>query len=272
MNETPAWVDWFQDLVDGIADDKKNKEDELSENVKKVDWKKYNLAMLKYKDDNEKFDPFSVILYLAQTFNDYGEEHKEEVREAFGIGNHGDVCIPAPPGPAEYRQDKDPENTKLLWKLFRQARQGIEAIKAKDFACIIKNINGVASGNITLGLFFTNPKDFFPITEATMPKIKKTLGEYKECSLDTLKKKIEKGEEEFDYYKSLLNKLKSAPQTSSFYEMYAECVNDKKNDSYQAQAGLNNAKTFTPSFSSPQSSQPSAGMTGVTGIQRNEGQ
>ena len=30
--------------------------------------------------------------------------------------------------------------------------------------------------------------------------------------------------------------------------------------------------TLTPSFSTPQSSQPSAGMTGVTGIQRNEGE
>ena len=224
MNGTPTWVNWFGDLVTNIYEAGETGLTERVEDIGEV-----RPSILKYIDEKEKADPFSVILYFAQTFNRYEEEHKEQVRRIFGIGNHSDVSIPAPPGPPDFREDKCPYNTKLLWKLFRQARQGIEEIDAEVFANSIENINGVGPGNLTLGLFFINPEVFMPIIGATMPVIQETLDEYKETPLDELKKQIEDSTQGWKDYKCLLNKLQSAScPKRPFYKIYAECINGKE--------------------------------------------
>ena len=232
MSGIPPWVKWFQDLADKI--DNINEVDEVGENgeVKKVelidlveDLAKIKPAILKYKDEKEKVDPFSVILYLAQTFNGKRKEAvKESVSGTYGISNYGVFSIPAPPGPPDFREDKCHKNTELLWKLFRQARQGIDAIDPDDFANAIKNINGVGPGNLTLGLFFINPEVFMPIIEATIRR-------YEGCDFPSSKeadKQIRDRNYGLENYKSLLNKFKSASRGSPFYKIYAECINGKE--------------------------------------------
>ena len=238
MIGTPTWVKWFGDLADKI--DNIDEVDEVGENgevkkvelidlVKRIDWGEGGPTIPDYKNDNKEIDPFSVILYLAQTFNDHEESLKEQVREVFEIGNHCDVFIPAPPGPRDFREDDEKcceysENTELLWKLFRQARQGIDAIDPDDFANAIKNINGVGPGNLTLGLFFINPEVFMPIIEATLRR-------YEGCDFPSSKeadKQIRDRNHGLENYKSLMNKFQSASRRRPFYKIYAECINGKE--------------------------------------------
>ena len=219
MSDIPVWVDWFGQLVDKIDE---VGEDGLIERVKDIG--EVRPSILKHIDEKEKADPFSVILYFAQTFNDFKKSQKERVRKRFGTGNHDDVFIPAPPGPPDFREDKCPDNTKLLWELFRQARQGIDAIDPDDFANAIKNINGVGPGNLTLGLFFINPEVFMPIIEATLRR-------YEGCDFPSSKeadKQIRDRNHGLENYKSLMNKFQSTSRRRPFYKIYAECINGKE--------------------------------------------
>ena len=86
-----------------------------------------------------KMTIFSVMRKLLMN----EESLKEQVREVFEIGNHCDVFIPAPPGPRIFvRMMRNAASTpRILSCLFRQARQGIDAIDPDDFANAIKNIN-----------------------------------------------------------------------------------------------------------------------------------
>ncbi len=219
MNGIPPWVKWFGDLVAKIDEDKLR-------NLDKEDGPDWG---------NKNIDPFSFILYFAQTFN-YEPERKNQVSDVFNIDNHGVCFIPTLRWPGDFREDdekdcKYADNTESLWKLFRQARQGIKKIEDEDFAinfAIALGINDVGLGKLTLGLFFINPKDFFPIIEATMPIIQEKLRGHKYfelCSLKKLKNQIENGEQGWIDYKCLLSEFKSVSNGKPFYEIYEEWIN-----------------------------------------------
>ena len=248
MNGTPTWVKWFRDLVakiakiDEVGEDGEAKSVKLIECVKKVEEgieedikKEIEPAILKYGDKN--IDPFSFLYSLGQALDtDNKEIIKKNVSGIFKIDDQ-DIfsesgqskpfpCVKAPLSPLFY-DDKE-LNPDVLWELFRQARQGIEAIEDEDFATVLA-IKGVGLGKLTQCFFYINPKDFFPIIEATMPRIKEALSEYKECSLKELKEQIEERGQELKDYKCLLNKLQpdSCPK-HPFYKIYAECINGKE--------------------------------------------
>ena len=228
MSDIPAWVNWFQALVDKIAE---VGEAGLIERAKKVDWRKDNPAILNYKDEN--IDPFSFLYFLAQTFNGKNKEAvKESVSRVFGINNQNIFSAseqqkyfprPSSQAPALFHDGKK-FNPELLWKLFRQAHQGIEMIDAKDFSGAL-DIGYVGSVKLTQCLFLIKPNDFMPIDKGILQKHEKfSLPSSKEA-----KKKIEGGDQGFNYYKFLLKQFQSTFPGRSFYEINAELMSDKQN-------------------------------------------
>ena len=229
MSDIPVWVDWFGQLVDKIDE---VGEAGLIERVKRVDWRRNDPGILRYGDEN--IDPFSFLSFLAHTFDtQYKEINKKNVSRVFGIENQ-DIFSDEGQSkffPIPYQEvnvlfhDGETFYSDLLWRLFRQAHQGIEMIDAKDFSGAL-DIKYVAPTRLTRCFFFINPKDFFPITKATMPVIQKKIDKYKGYSLGKLKRQISKGEQGFDCYKSLLNKLQSDSRPKRpFYKIYGECIN-----------------------------------------------
>ena len=229
MSDIPVWVDWFGQLSTKIF---KAKEDGLIERVKRVDWGKGDPAILRYGDEN--IDPFSFLYSLAQTLGERNNKVavKESVSLLFRIDNQDifseseqSKSFPSPSSatPALFHDGKR-FNPKLLWKLFRQAHQGIDAIDAIDFAAALK-IKQVKTGKLTQCLFLIKPSDFMPIDEGILQK-------HEEFSLPSnkeAKKKIEGGDQGLDYYKSLLKKFQSAFPGRSFYEINAELIDERKN-------------------------------------------
>ena len=263
MNGTSVWVDWFGDLVgkideianideDGEAKSVKliecvkEVEDGIEEDIKKgikkdlkKEIKKIKPAMLRYGDKN--IDPFSFLYSLGQALDTNNKEIiKDNVSYFFKIKNQDifsgegqSKFFPnlKAPGRPWFHDDKE-LNPDVLWELFQQARQTIDEIEDESFAtnfATALGINGVGLGKLTQCFFYINPKDFFPIIEATMPVIQETLDEYKECSLKELKEQIEERGQELKDYKCLLNKLQSAScPKRPFYKIYAECINGKE--------------------------------------------
>ena len=210
MNETPAWVDWFGQLVGKINEDRLR-------NLDKEDGP---------DGGNKNNDPFSFIFHFVKTF-DNESKHENQVSDVFKIDYPDDCSIPKLIESGPFRQDgeKDPkylDNTKLLWELFRDARHDIKAIKAGNFSKVL-DIHGVGPSMLTQGLFFINPKDFLLIN-------KKTLSWNREFKFPCIKKadkQIRHDNQGLKNYKSLLNKFKSASEGRPFYEIYEECVNNK---------------------------------------------
>ena len=253
MSETPIWVKWFQDLVDRIAE---VKEAGLIERVKRVDWGKDTPAILKYIDRNinpnyrdENIDPFSFLYLLAHTFD---KKHKERVKESvsqvFDIENQDifseeeqSKFYPVPRAVVlALFHDGEKFNPELLWRLFRQARQGIEAINSDDFAKALKDIPNVGPAKLTQCFFFIHPEDFMPIVQATFSR-------HKEFGLPPIAKatmQMKEGNQGLDYYKSLLKKFQSPSPERSFYEINAELMADKQNRTAKQEEQKKQKKTF----------------------------
>ena len=269
MNGTPVWVDWFGDLVgkideianideDGEAKSVKliecvkEVEDGIEEDIKKgikkdlkKEIKKIKPAMLRYGDKN--IDPFSFLYSLGQALDTKNKEIiKNNVSLAFDISNQDIFSASEQPNPFPnlkafgrplFHDDKE-LNPDVLWELFRQARQGIDEIEDEDFAthfatnyAIALGIKGVGPGKLTQCFFYINPKDYLPITKATMPVIQKKLIKYKKfrlSSLETLKRQIKNRKQGFDCYKCLLSEFKSVSKGKPFYKIYAECINHEE--------------------------------------------
>ena len=230
MSDIPVWVKWFQALADKIVE---IGEVGLIERVKRVDWGKDDPAILMYGD--EKIDPFSFLYSLAQIFD--GETRKETIKESvskvFGINNQD---IFSGEGQSKFFpisrsavralfHDGERFDSDLMWRLFRQAHQGIEAIDADDFAKALKEIPNVGPAKLTQCFFFINPEDFMPIVQATFSR-------HKEFDLPSITKatmQMKEGAQGLDYYKSLLKKFQSAFPGRSFYEINAELIDERKN-------------------------------------------
>ena len=229
MSDIPVWVDWFHELANKIDE---VGEAGLIERVNEVEWHKYKPYILEWGDKN--IDPFSFLYSLAQVFDggSYREDVKESVSREFDISNQD---IFSEDGQSKFFpvrttvvevlfHDGKKFNPDLLWKLFRQAHQGMDAIDADDFAATI-DIKNVGPGMITQCLFFIKPEDFMPIVKATFSKEK----EFDLPSISKATMQMKKGTQGLDNYKSLLKKFQSARPGRSFYEINAELMADKQN-------------------------------------------
>ena len=166
MKEVYAWVPWFGELCGKIAE---GGESELARRAHEIEWKKEGSVspLLNYDDHN--IDPFSFLYTLAAGCR-YAESRKRlcvSVGEVFGLDREmpfevDEACI-FPQG--------DPRNTlfhqagkgdpSLLWRLFRAARQGADAVDVADFDGALA-IGQVAFPKLTQTLFLINPSEFMP--------------------------------------------------------------------------------------------------------------
>ena len=228
MSDIPVWVSWFHDLANKIDE---VGETGLIERVKQVDWRKDDPAILRYGD--ESIDPFSFLYFLAHTFDTQRKEAvKESVSRVFGIENQD---IFSGEGQSKFFpisrtvvlalfHDGKEFYSEFLWRLFRQAHQGIDTIDADDFAATL-DIKNAGPAKLTQCFFFINPEDFMPIVQATFSR-------HKEFGLPSISKatiQMKEGTQGLDYYKSLLKKFQSAFPGRSFYEINAELIDERKN-------------------------------------------
>lgn len=232
MNEQYAWVAWFRDLVGKIAT---GGEEQLIKRAKQVDWARNSSIppLLRYGDKN--IDPFSFLYFLGQTFDENRRDTVHaSISRVFGIEireiffEEGSVASFPYIKSAQlslFHAGKN-GNPGLLWKLFRQATAGLEAINAQNFAeaLTIKNV-GVAK--LTHGLFFINPNDFFPIIQATLEN-------HGELNLPSIKEARKQIKDEFNglkNYKEILKQFQDAYPGRSFYEINAELMGNKSSTS-----------------------------------------
>ncbi len=228
MSDIPVWVSWFHDLANKIDE---VGETGLIERVKQVDWRKDDPAILRYGD--ESIDPFSFLYFLAHTFDTQRKEIvKESVSKVFGIENQD---IFSGEGQSKFFpisrtvvlalfHDGKEFYSELLWRLFRQAHQGMDAIDADDFAATL-DIRNAGPAKLTQCFFLINHEDFMPIDQATLSR-------HKAFYLPSISKatmQMKEGTQGLDYYKSLLKKFQSVFPGRSFYEINAELMADKQN-------------------------------------------
>ena len=195
MKEIYSWVPWFRELGKKIAE---GGEQFLIEKAKAVTWKKAgngDQSLLNYGDDN--IDPFSFFTTLASLKE--GQETRNrvypDIQNRFGLTevlpfDLDDAFI----FPTPYRgnllfHDGKGGDPALLWRLFRDAVAGFEAVKPDDFDQAL-GLKGIATTKLTQALFLVNPCEFLPIGDhikslgsfGSIPKAKGiNLEEYASC-------------------------------------------------------------------------------------------
>lgn len=171
MKNIHLWAPWFRELAQAIST---RGEEDLVERAKSVDWSGTNRPALVSEQDEwqeEWIDPFSFLYTLAQksTANQRPVVYPS-VDEAFELAqplpdpNKGKLFIfPIPPPNAKVLfHPKTSEHFGLLWRLFRQAVDGVERVSGQDYAAALK-IKGVRSTKLSHGLFLANPYDFLAV-------------------------------------------------------------------------------------------------------------
>ena len=171
MKEVYDWVPWFREF--GTKIDEKG-EQFLIDTAKSIAWKAdgSDPLLLKHGDDN--IDPFSFIYTLASLSR--GSKGRNRIypgiQNAFGLKSVlpldlDDAFIfpmTMPSGALFHSEGKgDPA---LLWRLFRDAVAGFEAINPDDFQQAL-DLPGIAITKLTHALFLVNPLEFLPIDDQT---------------------------------------------------------------------------------------------------------
>ena len=177
MKELYDWVPWFTELAKLVDD---GGEDYLVNRARQVRWKAdgSDPSLLKHGDAN--IDPFSFFYSLA-SWNDpvsSRERVYSSVREVFGVkaplaSIELDHAWIFPAGINTNLMFFDPKqldkaNPKLLWKLFLDARRGLENIRDEDFNRVLR-IPRVARNKLTQALFLINPKELMPYDNTMEP-------------------------------------------------------------------------------------------------------
>ena len=171
MKEIYAWVPWFKELAQIVADGGK---DSLVKRAKEVQWTSdgQNPPLLKHEDEN--IDPFSFFYYLAGR-SDTAENRRRiypSIDECFGTPNleclDRDEAFYIPQSIRSWSFHQSGEgNPGLLWDLFWSAVQGVESISASDFDKSLK-IPRVGISKLTHVLFLVNPDEFLPFDERVL--------------------------------------------------------------------------------------------------------
>ncbi len=167
MKEIYAWVPWFTELAQKIADGGPTL---LVDRAKKIRWgtDEETAPLLRYRDDN--IDPFSFLSFLSSKnpSNNIFPPVFSEVRKAFELKardwSHRQYFPTAVPFIALFHQ-KGTGNPDTLWKLFGDAVRGRSSVQGEDFEAALQ-IPGVALAKLTQTLFLINPDKFLPWDES----------------------------------------------------------------------------------------------------------
>ena len=208
MKEIYAWIPWFGELVERIAE---GGEGYLIDRAREVAWKEdgSEAALLNYGDDN--IDPLSFLYTVASLSG--GKKGRSRIypsiSSAFAMGIPLDLesedtfIFPQPPAIRTLFHDGVRSDPELLWRLFRQAVDGFGAVRPDEFDGALALPN-VATRKLTQVLFLVNPKEFLPIDDQT-----RSLG-----SFDSVPKAMD-----LEQYGSLIGKIRDAFPSCWLYEM-----------------------------------------------------
>ena len=168
MKEMYAWVPWFKELSERIAE---NDSDYLATRARRISWKAdgNDPALTQFGDEN--IDPFSFLYTLA------GYQHAKEriypqVKKEFSLQNDIPLEVeeafifPAPHLMGTLFHIRGEGDPSLLWRLFRNAVKGVNSVSGEDFEAA-QEINGVAAPKLTQSLFLINPHEFLPFDSST---------------------------------------------------------------------------------------------------------
>ena len=173
MKEIYEWVPWFTELAHRIADGGPKY---LSDRAKKVEWRHdQNLqGLLNYGDEN--IDPFSFFYTVASKGAHYASRKTTypsisrvfELQELADHDSEYTFIFPTPNPINLLFHYKGAGNPELLWRLFRQASNGVESIIDHDFDSAL-NMKSIAIVKLTQVLFLVNPHEFLPLDEKLHP-------------------------------------------------------------------------------------------------------
>ena len=171
MRELYAWVPWFSELAQTIADGDPR---ELADRASKIEWRPNDNSspLLDYGEEN--IDPFSFIYTLA-THCGGAQGRTRVMRSAtslFGLEHE----LPLTVDDAFYFPQGTPQNTlfhqrgqgnpELLWDLLRYALKGPDAVPEQVFSDALQ-IGMVGVAKLTQTMFLINARAFLPYDQST---------------------------------------------------------------------------------------------------------
>ena len=206
MKEIYSWVPWFSELCQKIAD---NDSEYLAEKAREIPWKRDGTDPGLVQYGNENIDPFSFVYTLAgyQTSKtriyprinevfDLRSELPLDVEEAF--------IFPTPILVNTLFHSGGKGDPELLWRLFRNAVKGIDAVSAEDFEAA-QRINGVKAPSLTQTLFLINAYEFLPFDNSSQPLMRE-----KDRPADSIT---------FDAYRSFIERTAGSFPGCSLFEI-----------------------------------------------------
>ena len=125
--------------------------------------------MLRYGDDN--IDPFSFVYSLAAHHHARRRVYASATQE-FGLTSELPLekdeafIFPTPPLVNTFFHDRGEGNPTVLWRLFRNAVEGVTNVSGQDFEQA-QRIGGVAAAKLTQVLFLINGREFLPYDGAS---------------------------------------------------------------------------------------------------------
>ena len=164
MSELFAWVPWFKELAQKIAE---GGPEYLVPRAKKIPWNAdgKQAGLLNFGDEN--IDPFSFFYTLgSKSWPTSRKRVHPEITRQFGLESETDVGFddgfyyPTPFTNFLYHRQRK-GNPTLLWRLLRQTIDGMDAIEASDFNEALR-IGNVGIHKLTQTLFLINPEEFLP--------------------------------------------------------------------------------------------------------------
>ena len=171
MSEIYAWVPWFAELCQRIAD---GDDADLARRAKQVKWKADGTPSPLLNYDDENIDPFSFLYTVATGYRypDNRTRLHDTVNTAFGLSSTLPVdCEDAfifPQGlPLNTLFHKGGVgNPGLLWRLFRSVLRGTRAIDPDHFNGAL-DIGNVGLPKLTQTLFLIDPTEYMPLDDGT---------------------------------------------------------------------------------------------------------
>ena len=171
MKEIYAWVPWFKELGEKIADGGHRY---LIDRARTVAWKGdgSESAILRYGDEN--IDPFSFLYTVASLNRGTTSRNRVylSISSVFDMSSQLDLeaddglILPTPPPINALFHDRGKGNPELLWRLFRDSLAGFGSVKPAEFEEALA-LPKVATRKLTQALFLVNPDEFLPIDEQT---------------------------------------------------------------------------------------------------------
>ncbi len=173
MKEIYDWVPWFTKLAKKIAD---GGPAFLADRAGKVEWRNDDKLqpLLAYGEEN--IDPFSFLYTLANKSIAFSSRRivYPSISNVFDLPELADddskhtFIFPTPDARFLLFHYRGNGNPKLLWRLFRQAVNGIESITDEDFDAALR-MKGIAITKLTQAIFLVNPHEFLPLDDKLRP-------------------------------------------------------------------------------------------------------